>query len=219
MVFYFIFTTSLVENEFDIRKTEYEHSLNDFMKYYQSLPHDISDKIIPIIVENNIRNRSSIPNSFLDNYPVTVFYTNTNSIVTNNRGIKELLDIQKCIEHFNIQDDDFIIKMTGRYCLDVMNSPFLQYLEEMIRGDLKTECIIRYGTYQRTPIPHKIDDCVTGLIGMKCEYVKQIPMPKEKEFLEHLWAKVSILIPDNRVKILTKLGIHIAPGGHRFFLI
>jgi len=219
MVFYFIFTTSLVENDFDLRQTEYEHSLNDFVTYYNKLCPEISSKITPIIVENDLRNRASLPQSFLDHFPMNVFYTNSNSIVTKNRGIKELTDIHKCIEHFNIQDDDFIIKMTGRYCLDIMNSPFLQYLEEMIQNDLKTECIIRYGSYQRAPVPHKIDDCVTGLIGMKCEYVKQIPIPQETEFLEHLWAKVSILIPDNRVKILTKLGIYIAPGGHRFYLI
>ncbi len=216
---YIIFTTSLIYKNFNVRETEYKNSFDNFVTYYKNLPSEISNKIQPIIVENNLSNKFENPISFLDNYNFPVLYTNTNSIDTINRGMKELTDIHKCIDYFNIQDEDFIVKITGRYCLDIKDSPFLQYLEEMIEKELKTECIIRYGSYQISPIPHKANDCVTGAIGMTCKYVKQIPIPQEYECIEHLWAKITIPMDDSKVKILTKLGININPGGDICYLI
>jgi hypothetical protein len=217
---YIIFTCSLIDEHFNRREREYKISFENFVTYYKiKLPLEISNKIQPIIVENNLSNKYENPISFLDNYNFPVLYTNTNSIDTKNRGMKEIIDLHKCIDYFNIQDEDFIVKITGRYCLNITYSPFLQYLEEMIQKELKTECIIRYGSYKIAAVPHKASDCVTGAIGMTCKYVKQIHIPQEYECIEHLWAKTSILIHDSKVKILTKLGIYIAPGGHNFYLI
>ena len=47
----------------------------------------------------------------------------------------------------------------------------------------------------------------------------QIPIPKENKCVEHLWAKTSFFIPDDRTKIMLQLGINIAPASHNFYLI
>lgn len=49
-----------------------------------------------------------------------VYYTLNNNVQTNNKGYKELQDILDCIVKYNINDSDFIVKMTGRYILRLL---------------------------------------------------------------------------------------------------
>ena len=44
-----------------------------------------------------------------------------------------------------------------------------------------------------------MDDCVTGLIGMSCLYIKQIEKPNETECVEWKWGKVTNLIDDKKI--------------------
>ena len=54
-----------------------------------------------------------------------------------------------------------------------------------------------------------MDDCITGLIGMYCLYVKQIEKPAENEAVEWKWAKATRLINDKHIYMANKLGIEI----------
>ena len=56
-----------------------------------------------------------------------VYYTENNFMLTGNIGIIELQDILDCIDKYNINDTDFIVKMTGRYILDD-NSEFINVI-------------------------------------------------------------------------------------------
>jgi hypothetical protein len=106
----------LLERDWEIRKNKYKlaiYSLLEFLKFRNVTHKDIQ----PIIVENQLVTVMENPSSFLDDFGIPVLYTNNNTIPTKNKGIKELADIQFCIEKFNIQDDDFVVKMTGRYVL------------------------------------------------------------------------------------------------------
>ena len=64
-----------------------------------------------------------------------------------------------------------------------------------------------------------MDDCITGLIGMSCFYVKQIKKPNENECVEWNWGKVTKLIEDNKIYIVNVLGIHICPGSNKYFMV
>jgi hypothetical protein len=103
--------------------------------------------------------------TFLDLLGYDVVYTNNNNINTRNYGIKELCDVNYCINEYDINDDDFVVKMTGRYILNV-DSEFMTVLKNI--HDTTYECVFRYGSYSN-PVNYKMDDCITGLICMKCK--------------------------------------------------
>ena len=161
-----------------------------------------------LLVENNGPRAT-----YLDELGCRVLYTTNNKLPTANKGLKELQDVLDCIAHFELKDEDFVVKMTGRY---VLQDPaaFL----EAAQSD-RYDAVIRYGPYFQPAAGDKMDDCVTGLVGMRCRYVKQIEKPKEKECVEWKWGKVTRLIPDEAVCKMRYLGIRICPNSNSYFLV
>ena len=196
---YFIVTTSLFKN-CDMRKSQYINGISKLKQVINNL--GIKNYKI-IIVENNDNK-----NTFLDTLGCTTFYTKNNFLKTRNRGYKELQDILDCIDEFNIDDTDFVVKMTGRYVLDD-NSEFMNIVKDLDKT--KYDCIIKYGWYKK-PSDKKIEDCITGIIGMTCGFIKKIEKPKEREAVEWNWAKVTYLMKDENIYKVDKLGINICPG-------
>ena len=197
---YIIITTCLINIDENKRKEQYIRGIN-------SLIEKVSGKNCKIVIVENNGKRET----FLDDFNLPVLYTDNNKIVTKNIGIKELKDIHDCIKHFDIQDDDLIVKMTGRYYFN-KDSEFIDVLDE------KYDCIIRYGSYLK-PTKEKCMDCITGLIAMKCKYVKQIEYPADNECVEWKYAKMTYQIPDDKIYVVNKLGINIAPGSNKYFLV
>ena len=200
---YLLFMTCLINDGYDIRKNQYITSIN----ILKELTYNFKNFKI-VIIENNGKRKT-----FLDDLGYDVFYTNNNFLDTSNKGIKELHDIFDCISKYNIDESDFIIKLTGRYLFE-SNSNFITELNNVELYD----CIIKYGPYFQ-PVSYKTEDCITGLIGMRCKYIKMIKIPEQNECLEWNWAKATYLIPDNRIKILDNLGILICPGSNKYFRI
>lgn len=194
---YFIVTTSIFVDSPN-RQQQYTVAITKL----KSLVQDIENCKI-VIVENNEN-----PDTFLNTLGCDVLYTNTNFLPIYNKGIKELIDVFKCIEYFNIKDEDFVIKMTGRYILDD-NSQFIKELKNL--HNTKYECIVRYGSCFEAA-SEKTKDCTSGLVGMLCVYLKQIQFPQEHECSEWKWGEVTYLIDDAKVCSLKELGIHICPG-------
>lgn len=201
---YFIITTSVFDNSLT-RKKQYINGINKLKEYTTNFK---NYKII--IVENN-----GLRNTYLNSLGCEIYYTNNNSLPRINKGYRELQDILDCIQKYNINDSDFIVKMTGRYFLDD-TSEFMDNVKNI--DDTKYDCIIKYGSYM-SPVNYKMNDCVTGLIGMRCDYVKQISKPEENECVEWKWAKVTQMIDDNKICMVDKLGIYICPGNDKYFLI
>jgi hypothetical protein len=273
---YIIVTTSLIENDWDVRQNQYKLAIFALIEYlrpyvFPENPHERQIQII--LVENQLATIMDNPLSFLDDFGVDVIYTKSNDISTQNKGRKEWEDTQICIEKFNIKDDDFIVKMTGRYIVihnetnveqygygnfmrdignmytlynnnfphlssgiggiiqksedfynnDILFKPyFLSFLiDQMInnKNGNRIDCMIRYGSYNSVASIIPMKDCVTGLIGMRCKYIKMIPRPEETECVEHLWANTSLSISKDRVKIFEKLGIYISPATNAYFII
>ena len=162
---YFIITTCLIQTKFtdaDKRKQQYKKSLEILKKLL-----DDKKNIKIIIVENTGKKHKT----FLNNYGFDVYYTENNyKYKTQNKGVKELKDVWDCIEKYKIKDEDLVVKMTGRYILNE-NSEFIS---EIINYN-NQDCILRYGSFFK-PVNERVTDCITGLIGMKAKYIKNINM-------------------------------------------
>lgn len=203
---YFLITTSIFNN-CSIRKEQYIKGINKVKQITQDL---IFKNYKIIVVENNGKR-----DTFLDMLDCEIYYTENNFKQSVNKGVKELQDILDCIDKYNINDSDFIVKMTGRYILDD-NSEFINIIKNI--HNTNYDCVIKYGAYNN-PVNYKMDDCITGLIGMSCLYIKQIEIPSETECVEWKWGKVTNLIDDKNIYIVNNLGINICPDSNNYFKV
>jgi hypothetical protein len=187
---YLVITTSLIKEQYEIRKQQYIAGINSVLK-------NIENKDITlIIVENNGQRKT-----FLDDFTFNVLYTNSN-LQNINKGNKELQDIQSVIKTYNIKNEDLIIKFTGRYLLNDNN----KFLDLVYNNKNDYDCFIRYGSYMN-PIAEtkQVKDCVTGLIAMKSKYIKKIKFCNFDECIEWNWALVTYEIDNSRIKIVDSL--------------
>jgi hypothetical protein len=202
---YFLVTCSLIDKHPTpwIIKVPEEYRIQEYAQGIEAIlnisRHIQGSKVI--LIENNGPRKT-----FLDLYKgCQVFYTNNNMIKTKNKGIKELKDIKDCIEHYGIKDDDFVVKLSGRYLI-MDNSPFIQRLHNILNID----CILRYGSFNK-PSDTRVKDCITGLIGMRARYVKNIEEPNENDPVEWKWAWATYSMDDTRVIALNNLGLYMRP--------
>jgi hypothetical protein len=115
---YLIITTSL-HNRYGSsinREQEYQSSIQEILAH---LPPCIQ----PIIVENNGARKTFLQNFMHAEKSVPVIYTDHNEM-KKSKGVKELLDIQCVIRQYGIDDNDMVMKVTGRY--RVTSSLFFQ---------------------------------------------------------------------------------------------
>ena len=190
---YFILT-SCIMNDSPLREMEYYKAYTALECAIQK--YNIKNTKI-IFVENNGKRET-----YLDELGCDVFYTSNNSLPVKNKGYKELQDVLDCIAAYNIQDTDFVVKLTGRYMIE-NDSPFIAAL----KGEPQPDCIIKYSNYF-THSPTRIRDCIGGLIGMKCAYVKRIELPSESECAEWKWAGVTYLMDEEHIVNLSRLGLY-----------
>lgn len=205
---YFIVTACLFDN-CELRQAQYTTAIIKLRQVIQNL--SITNYKL-IVVENN-----GSRHTYLNLLGCEVFYTDNNfSKIHRNKGYKELQDILDCIKQYNISDTDFIVKMTGRYVLED-NSKFMNIIKDIHKTHY--DCVIKYGSYGK-PVNYKMDDCITGLIGMRCNYVKEIMKYSYAECIEWNWARVTYAMNDKRIcAVQGKLGIYICPGSNTYFLV
>lgn len=203
---YFIITTCIY-NDCDIRKNQYITAVTQLKKIIQYL--NIGNYKI-ILVENN-----GLRKTFLNMLDCEVYYTSNNFLQNCDKGYKELQDILDCIDKYNIKDNDFIVKMTGRYILN-NDSEFMNVIKNI--HNTNYQCVIKYGSYFK-PVNYKMDDCITGLIGMTSFYIKQIDKTNKYDCVEWSWAKVTRLINDKKICMVNNLGINICPASNNYFMV
>lgn len=199
-----------IENYILNRRNQYIECITKLKNIIENI--EIDDYKI-IIVDNN-----GEQSTYLDDLGCQVYYTNNNSLEIE-KGYKELQDILDCIEKYNIKDTDFIVKMTGRYLMDD-NSEFMDIVKNV--KNTNYECIIKY-IYNNSPVEYRTEKCFTGLIGMRCKYIKLINNKQNDndenfEVIEHKWAKVTNLIKDELIYKCKMLGIYICPGSNTYYL-
>lgn len=159
---YLIITTS-INNRFGNqdtaeRKERYLYAISETLKI-------VPPTICPIIVENNGERATYLDNFVHCGRPVKVLYTTNNSLPFKSKGTNEILDIKEVIQRANINDDDMVIKLTGRYRL--LGSLFLDDVgANCTAHDAFVKffgtCSLRYEEY----------DCILGLYALKAKYYK-----------------------------------------------
>ena len=151
---YLILTTSL--------HNYYGSSANREQQYRSAILETLShlpSTIQPIIVENN-----GLRATFLDHFVhaeknVPVLYTDHNEM-RKSKGVKELLDIQHVIRQYGIQDNDMVIKVTGRY--HVTSSSFFQ---EVINHQEHYDAFIKF--YGVCSLSFDPNESVLGFYAMR----------------------------------------------------
>jgi hypothetical protein len=167
---YLIITSSIIDKDAcskkddEFRKSTYLNSIR------RTLEH-IPSHITPILVENNGKRET-----YLDGLGISVFYTeNNNRPLYIHKALNELDDIKDVIKHFNIQDEDTIIKLTGRY-----------YLYHPYFFNLVSECAQDYDVFMKflnvSSMQYDDDDCVMGLYAMRCKYLKRFNFQSDCTF-------------------------------------
>lgn len=157
---YLIFTSS-INNRYGI--INYEHRKNRYLNNIEYVLKLIENDttIKPIIIENN-----GFRKTYLDDLKCDICYTDNNQIYFKHKGYNELADIKYIIEKYNIQDEDTIIKLTGRYkLLDLNFIDLVKFTNNIYDTYLKffNVCTSEY----------RNDDCVLGLFAIKCKYLKK----------------------------------------------
>ena len=159
---YIIITTSINNKYGDKnevhRQNRYIESITHLLKLINN---DI--RIKPIIVENN-----GLRTTYLNDLKCDIFYTNTNNNIYpgSHKGHNELLDIKEVISAYKIKDDDFIIKLTGRYRL--LNMSFINLV---INNIDKYDAFVKF--FNVSTKTYMFDDCVLGLFSIKCKYLRE----------------------------------------------
>lgn len=213
-MFYFIVTTCLFPETHPVRESQYRRCITRILDLINTHLDKTSVKVI--IVEGNGQ-RDTYLDSFVSDL-TSVIYTTNNLLKLVNKGHTELLDIVECIHRCRLQDNDFIVKLTGRYYIED-DSP----LFNAIKANLVTnqyDCCIKYGSYQNTS-DTPVRDCITGFIAMRTFFIKQIHTPKETECVEWLWASVSLdkINPQRVLPITGRMGLSLCPASNDYFSI
>jgi len=174
---YIIITTSII-NKVGVkndthRKNRYTESIEHLLELIKN-----NDNLHPIIVENNGDRKTCLNNLNCD-----ILYTENNKYNLIHKGGNELLDIKSVINTYNIDDNDTIIKLTGRYKilnLDFINLVINKCHEIDAFAKFMNVCTIKYDP----------DDMVLGLFAIKCKYLKNFEYDysnsPEREFAAHI---------------------------------
>ena len=153
---YLIITTTL-NNKFGLKNDTIRKNI--YLKCISRALELLPSNIKPIIVEN-----SGLTSSYLDTFKCDIIYTDNNKYNFIHKGVNELLDIKEVIKKYNIQDDDMIIKLTGRYYLE--NDTFLKLVNLQDQ-----DAYIKF--FNICTLKFMDNDCVLGLIAVKSGYLKQ----------------------------------------------
>lgn len=167
--------------------------------------------IIPIIVENTQEGKS-----YLDIFNCDIIYTRDNIFEIQDdliihKGANEMRDIKQVIEKYNIQDDDMIIKFTGRYML--FKDDFFKTTLE----NLEKDCIQR--TFNVCSKRQDEWDIVMGLFSIKAKYLKvfeyrNLNMGCEEDFKTY----INNYISKENILEVDKLYLRVCLGDNHKFI-
>jgi len=172
----YLIITSTINNKFGLKDATIRKNI--YLKCITRALEILPNNIKPIIVEN-----SGLTSSYLDTFNCDVCYTDNNKYNFIHKGVNELLDIKEVIKKYNIQDDDVIIKLTGRYFLE--NDTFLQLVknqeqgqgqgqgQEQGQGQKQSQYDAYIKFFNICTLAFMDNDCILGLIAVKCKYLKQ----------------------------------------------
>jgi hypothetical protein len=164
----YLIITTCIQNKFgsinpELRQKQYLSAISETLQYLPS-------EIIPIIVENNGKRPTYLDNFYHNNNPVIIIYTDNNTFPYTNKGIIELLDIKYVIKQMNMNDNDMIIKLTGRY--HVTSSFFFNQIlqNELVENETRYNSFFKF--YNVCTNEFNAYDGVLGLYAMRSIYIQ-----------------------------------------------
>jgi hypothetical protein len=160
---YLIITTSINDRfgseDIDERKKRYLYAINETLI---NLPHEIK----PIIVENNGERETYLDYFYHHNRQhVKVLYTENNKYKFKSKGINEIIDIKEVIEKYGIEDNDIVIKLTGRY--RILSSTFFK---DVINNENNYDAFIKF--FGSCSLKFEDYDCILGCYALRAKYIK-----------------------------------------------
>ena len=169
------------EKDNESRKSLY---MNSIMKNLEILKNYKDIKVV--IVENNGDSNTYL-NVFQEKFGATILYTNYNSHRFYHKGYAEMFDIKAVIKTFHMDDNDIVIKMTGRYHL--VNNFFI---ESIIKYKDNFDAFFKFYNVCLKRYMH--NDCILGAFALKAKYLKEfeykdIYLSPEAEMAKYLVEK------------------------------
>lgn len=159
---YLIFTTSLITKKSitssSTRSEEYRSAITQTLSFLPAL-------IQPVIVENNGKRTTFLDQFTHHGRPIPIVYTDHNQLQTKSKGVNEVLDLHAVIEEMNIQPNDLIIKLTGRY-----RATSASFFESILQDEKRYDAFIKF--YGVTSLCWETYDCVLGCFAARAFYLK-----------------------------------------------
>lgn len=162
--------------------------------------------IIPIIVENSMENNES----YLDVFNCPIIYTKNNHFETMgdyqmHKGAPELNAIKDVIRLYNIQPEDMIIKMTGRYLL------FKPDFFNLVLDNPDKDAFLRY--FNVCSHTSNKNDMVLGLFALRAKYFKIFEYRNaELGAEEDMVSNINEFIPKDKICETDKLWLRVFLG-------
>lgn len=97
-----LYVSAVIPDQYEWRKREYLESLNKLKSY----------NIEPWIIE-----ATNVQSTYFDDLVEHVLYPNQNDLSLRNQGVNEARSIIKVFDQLPFDDEDIVIKLTGRYLL------------------------------------------------------------------------------------------------------
>lgn len=110
-----LYTVALIDFDYESRRQEYINTLNILRDYGYPEPY-IVEAIKPG------------PHTFLNKYSNNVIYSNVNNPSLGNKGVNEAKSIKEAFKKIKFNDNDMIVKITGRYYFT--SDEFLKTIED-----------------------------------------------------------------------------------------
>lgn len=169
-----IFTAALLPTCYETRKEEYIRSIRLLKSYNYE----------PYVIEACFSN----PPTFFEEHARHVFYSNVNDHRLRNKGVNEAKSLIEGFKHYQFDESDMIVKVTGRYHLE--SRQFLNLIEENPEIDAFVKCDPKY------PIP--LGSALTGCFAMRYhlfkEMLESLDLIKMEEELINLEAEVALFV-------------------------
>ena len=174
----YLIITTCINNKIGFGIQHAEHRKQTYLNCIKNTLKILPDSIKPVIVENNGQR-----STYLDELSVPVLYTDNNFKHYNDKGLNELDDIKSVINHFNIKDEDIIIKLTGRY--ELLNDTFFN----TIINNPDKDVFMKF--FNVCTLEFMENDCVLGLYAIRCKLLKSFKYTQlcncpEKEFAQYI---------------------------------
>lgn len=198
---YFLLFTSL--NDESKRRQQYTNGIGKFKEVLEKM--NMKNYKVVILDNYGVRN-----DPFLNSFGYQVFYTNNNSLRlcdgTKSYGYIQINDMFDFIKHYNIADDDFIVRLDARYVL-MENNEFMNVIKNI--HNTNYEAVLQYCLNVAHPVNYKTNNCASTLIGYSCKYWKQLKKPCGIECADNYVADLTDSIDPSKIYMISDLGIYL----------